>query len=101
MRAKKRRKFTRPLGKRRYRKIFILAVEGRKTERQYFEVFNDQNVIIVKCLKGKQDSSPPQVLARMETHLKKEGLKEIEYSAFYGCISLKTLILSEGLETIG
>ena len=55
----KRRKFSRPLGERRYRKIFILAVEGIKTEPQYFAVFNDQNSVIrVNCLKGKHDSSP-------------------------------------------
>lgn len=73
----KRRKFSRPLGERRYRKIFILAVEGIKTEPLYFAVFNDQNSVIrVNCLKGKHDSSPPQVLARMESHLKKEGLKK-------------------------
>ncbi len=73
----KRRKFSRPLGERRYRKIFILAVEGIKTEPQYFAVFNDQNSVIrVNCLKGKHDSSPPQVLARMENYLKKEGLKK-------------------------
>jgi hypothetical protein len=73
----KRRKFSRPLGERRNRKIFILAVEGIKTEPQYFAVFNDQNSVIrVNCLKGKHDSSPPQVLARMENHLKKEGLKK-------------------------
>ncbi len=73
----KRRKFSRPLGERRYRKIFILAVEGIKTEPQYFDVFNDQNSVIrVNCLKGKHDSSPPQVLTRMENHLKKEGLKK-------------------------
>lgn len=72
----KRRKFQRPLGERRYRKIFVLAVEGSKTEPQYFAVFNNQNSVIrVNCLKGKHDSAPPQVLARMEKHLKKEGLK--------------------------
>ena len=73
----KRRKFSRPLGERRYRKIFVLAVEGSKTEPQYFAIFNDQNSVIrVNCLKSKHDSAPPQVLARMEKHLKKEGLKK-------------------------
>lgn len=72
-----RRKFSRPLGERRYRKIFILAVEGIKTEPQYFAIFNDQNSVIrVNCLKGRHDSSPPRVLARMEKHLKKERLKK-------------------------
>ena len=72
----KRRKFQRPLGKRRYRKLFVIAVEGVKTEPQYFAIFNDQqSVIRVNCLKGSHDSSPPQVLKRMEDYLKKEELK--------------------------
>ena len=76
MMSSKRRRFNRPLGQRRYRKIFVLAVEGIKTEHQYFNLFNDQNSIIrVSCLKGKHDGSPPQVLTRMEKHLKKESLR--------------------------
>jgi hypothetical protein len=34
--ARKRRSLQRPLGKRRYRKLFVIAAEGAKTERQYF-----------------------------------------------------------------
>ena len=72
-----RRKFHRPLGVRRYRKLFVIAVEGVKTEPQYFAVFNnDQSVIWVNCLKGKHDSAPPQVLKRMTDYLKREALKE-------------------------
>lgn len=72
-----RRKFQRPLGQRRYRKLFVIAVEGAKTEPQYFATLNNQqSVIRVNCLKGKHDSSPPQVLRRMQDHLKKEALKK-------------------------
>ena len=74
-----RRKFQRPLGKRRYRKLFIIAVEGVKTEPQYFAVFkqqSEQSVIQINCLKGGHDSSPPQVLKRMADHLKRETLKK-------------------------
>jgi hypothetical protein len=72
----KRRKFQRPLGERRYRKLFVIAVEGVKTEPQYFTVFNDQqSVIRVNCLKGSHDSSPPQVLKRMEDHLRQVELR--------------------------
>lgn len=72
----KRRRFQRPLGDRRYRKIFVIAVEGVKTEPQYFAIFNDQQrVIRVSCLKGTHDSSPLQVLHRMEDHLRKEDLR--------------------------
>jgi len=72
---RKRRKFQRLLGKRRYRKLFVIAVEGVKTEPHYFAIFNDQRrVIRLICLKGGHDSSPPRVLKRMEDHLKQNTL---------------------------
>lgn len=73
----KRRKFQRPSGERRYRKLFVIAVEGDKTEPQYFAIFNEAlSVIHVKCLKSKHDSAPPQVLKRMEDYLKEKGLRK-------------------------
>ncbi len=70
------RRFQRPLGERRYRKLFIIAVEGVKTELQYFNIFNDQqSVIRVNCLKGGHDSAPKHVLKRMRNHLREEELK--------------------------
>ena len=60
----------------RYRKIFVLAVEGRITEPQYFAMFNDQNSVIrVQCLRAKH-SSPAHVLNAMEKHLEKEQLNQ-------------------------
>jgi hypothetical protein len=54
----------------------VIAVEGEKTEPQYFAIFNDQqSVIRVNCLKGRHGSSPPQVLRRMEDHLRREELR--------------------------
>ena len=74
---RRRRRFQRPIGQRRYRKIFILAVEGTKTEPEYFAVFNnEQSLIRVNCLKGQHGSSPQHVLKRMEGHLKEEHLKK-------------------------
>jgi len=76
MSPKKRRKFKRPLSKRRYRKVFVLATEGSKTESQYFEIFKDQNLVVhIELLKKKGDSAPPQVLKRMRKYLKREDLK--------------------------
>jgi hypothetical protein len=72
----KRRQFQRPLGERRYRRLFVIAAEGGKTEPQYFAIFNDQSIIKVNCLKGKNESSPQQVLKRMEDYLKKESLRK-------------------------
>lgn len=75
----RRRQFQRPLGERRYRKLFVIAAEGVKTEPQYFSLFTDQkSVIRVNCLKGKHDSSPLQVLKRMEVYLKKQDIKNTD-----------------------
>lgn len=74
--AAQRRKFQRPLGERRYKKLFLIAAEGIKTEPIYFSIFSDDKSIVqVSCLKGRSDSSPPQVLKRMTDHLLSEGLK--------------------------
>jgi hypothetical protein len=41
-----RRKLRRPFIERRYRKLFIISVEGVKTEPQYFSILNGQNSVI-------------------------------------------------------
>lgn len=75
----KRRNFSRSRGERRYRKMFVLAVEGSKTEHQYFAIFNNRNSVIrVNCLKSRDDSAPKQVLARMEAYLEKETLRKTD-----------------------
>ncbi|MCX6345718.1 MAG: RloB family protein [Armatimonadetes bacterium] len=70
----KRRPLQRVIGERRYRKLFLIAAEGGKTEPQYFGVFNDQqSVIRVTCFKGKH-SSPIDVMKQMKERLKEEKL---------------------------
>lgn len=72
----KRRSLKRPLGERRYKKLFVIATEGAKTEPQYFSIFNDQNSIVrVICLKGKNRSSPLQVLKRIKTCIEETSLR--------------------------
>jgi len=44
--AQGRRKFQRPLGERRYRKLFIIGVEGKETELQYFGLFNRRESVV-------------------------------------------------------
>ena len=71
----KRRRFKRITGQRRYRKLFVIATEGRVTEPQYFTYFNDhESVIKVKCHKNKDQSSPLNVLKCMKKYLKDESL---------------------------
>lgn len=71
-----RRRFLRPLGERRYKRLFVIATEGAETEPAYFKMFEDQErVIHIQVLPGKNKSAPPQVWKRMNEHLKKKGLK--------------------------
>ena len=57
--------------------MFVIAAEGEKTEPEYFNMFNnDKTVIHIKCLKGKHNSSPTQVLARMEKYLREKDLRK-------------------------
>lgn len=72
----KRRTLQRPLGERRYRKMFVVATEGKKTEPEYFEMIDGtESVVKVKCLRG-HGNTPQQVLAKMKKFLKSEGLRE-------------------------
>lgn len=76
MPPRKRRRFVRPLGERRYRKMFVLATEGSKTESRYFSIFNDANLTVhIKFLKGGDRSAPAQVLKRMRDYLEEINLR--------------------------
>ena len=77
---KKLRTFQRPLGERRYKKLFVISVEGSKTEPQYFALFNQpQSIILVKCLRRPlTECSPIQVLKRLEGYLRKESLRKTD-----------------------
>ena len=67
------RRLQRPLGERRYKNLFVIAVEGEKTEPLYFSIFNDDSrVVHVRCLEGKTESAPPHVLRRMVRYLADE-----------------------------
>lgn len=72
------RKFHRPLGNRTYKKLFIISVEGSKTEPQYFSIINQlQAVVLIKCLKRPfTQSSLTHVLKKMEFYLHKESLRK-------------------------
>lgn len=71
------RRLKRPLGKRRYRKIFIIATEGGVTEPQYFNMFNSNDAVVhIKCLKNIAGRSPRKVLSSMKRYIRDKGLEE-------------------------
>lgn len=74
---KKRRQLTRKIGERPYKRMFVLSVEGRKTEHQYFTIFKKFNKAVrIFCLKKKDRSSPGAVLKEMKKHLKENSLSK-------------------------
>ena len=71
-----RRSLRRPIGQRPYRKMFIISVEGRRTEPGYFAVLKDSTSIIhIHCLPASHQSAPASVLKRMNRHLRAEALR--------------------------
>ena len=77
MSPKRRRSFKRPRPKRHYKKLFIIAAEGIKTERQYFALFNGRNSVVhVRCLTQNQGSAPVQVLKQMQEYLEEFNLRD-------------------------
>ena len=76
---KTRRSFQRPSGERPYRKLFVLATEGRRTEPEYFSIFNDDDCTVhIECIRSGSKSSPAQVLKRMARRLEEKGLKKTD-----------------------
>lgn len=79
MALKRRRSFSRPLGERRYRKLFLVAVEGSITEPQYFATLNKGNAVVrVECIKGTARTSPPEVLKRLKDRIKRNELAKTD-----------------------
>jgi RloB-like protein len=74
--AKGKQRFVRQLGERRYRKLFLVAVEGEQTEPQYFALLNEGNAVVkVHCLSSKRNT-PPKVLALLKSHINKISLRK-------------------------
>lgn len=78
--ARQKRSFNRPLPKRDLEKIYVIATEGKKTEKIYFDVFNGEKYrknIQVKVLPtGKGSSSPLAVFKRLKEYASKVSLKK-------------------------
>jgi hypothetical protein len=76
--ARTRRRFQRRPPDLDYRKLFLIATEGAKTEPVYFNMFNSQKTTVhVKLLPAKKhDSSPNRVLKRAQKHVKERGLRK-------------------------
>ncbi len=71
-----RRKYQRRIGKRRYKRMFVLSTEGTVTEPGYFKMFNnDTTVLHVKVIKNK-GSGPITVLREMKRFFREASLRD-------------------------
>ena len=70
-------RFSRCVGNRNYRPVFIIATEGSVTEPSYFEKFKGHEVVIDSVDSG-QESSPSGVLKSLKKHLKNRSLDKGE-----------------------
>ncbi len=70
------KRFGRVRGQRPYRRMFIIVAEGSVTEKEYFDLFRDDTVVHVKCLKNTKSVPPDQALLRIEEYIKESDLKK-------------------------
>lgn len=74
--AKKRRSFERLPGVRPYRRLFVVAVEGMKTEPDYFNILKTfQPKVEIRILCEKFHTAPDKVLQRIQRFIKSNDLK--------------------------
>lgn len=79
MAERKRRDFSRRQPVRSYRKLYVIATEGAETEPEYFRMFQGKTAtILLKILDSRHNSSPRQVLKRVEQYIAKESLKSTD-----------------------
>lgn len=72
----RRRPLHRSVGERRYRCIHVIAVEGTKTEPQYFALLGDLLPDVhIECLKNRRGRSPASLLQRITRRLNTRHLE--------------------------
>lgn len=70
------RRFKRPIGTRRYKRLFVISTEGSVTEPQYFNMFNNDTTVLHVKVVHNGASDPGNVLKEMKKHLKKYDLEK-------------------------
>lgn len=70
------RRFKRPIGTRRYKRLFVISTEGSVTEPQYFNMFNNDTTVLHVKVVHNGASDPGNLLKEMKKHLKKYDLEK-------------------------
>jgi hypothetical protein len=69
-------RFSRPLGRLRYKRQFVIVAEGTVTEREYFALLDDASIVRVRCLKNKRSLPPQEALRCVEQYVKNAELRK-------------------------
>ena len=70
--------FTRSSGKRFYKRLFLVGVEGSRTECDYFSMFNSAYVHVVPVA-SREGNSPKKVLAALKAAIPRFQLRDGDY----------------------
>jgi hypothetical protein len=77
--AIRRRSFVRPPGVRPYRRLFVVSVEGIKTEPDYFNILKVfQPKVEIRILAEKFHVAPDKVLQRVQQFIRNNGLRSTD-----------------------
>lgn len=70
--------FSRSSGKRFYKRLFLVGVEGTRTERDYFSMFDSQYVHVIPVA-SRGGNSPKKVLSTLKAEVPRYQLREGDY----------------------
>jgi hypothetical protein len=70
--------FTRSSGKRFYKRLFLVGVEGTRTECDYFSMFNSAYVHVVPVT-SREGNSPKKVLSTLKAAIPRYQLRDGDY----------------------
>lgn len=77
MAGRKRRGFARKEPVRAYRRLYIIATEGARTEPAYFNMFQSREATLrIKLLDSRNKSSPEQVFDRAKKYITRQELRQ-------------------------
>ena len=68
--------FLRQFGSKKYRKIFVIATEGKETEQEYFSILKKYSSATINLCHSNTNSNPFYVLKRLKQTIKYKNLKE-------------------------
>ena len=67
--------FRRLVGKRRYKRMFVIVAEGTVSEFEYFRILDSSAIVHIRCLRNRNNLPPEEALKRVQEFVAEEGLR--------------------------